>query len=71
MPLIKRYVSLSTITGVLFLCAGMRDLFVPGFLSISPRVPDPDEAAVYIIIGLMFFGLAAARKKATDRSPVA
>lgn len=63
MQRIRRYLSLPAITGMLFVCAGARDIFAPGFLSISPRAPSADEAAVYITIGLMFLGVAMARKR--------
>jgi len=56
----KRIRWLSKLTAALFLCAGVRDMFAPGFMSISPRMPDTGESAAYIIIGLLFFSAPAA-----------
>lgn len=62
---LRQHLSVPALAGALFLFAGARDLFAPGFLSISSRTPGADEAAVYVIIGVMFIAAARApRKKA-------
>jgi hypothetical protein len=54
------------IVGLLFLFTGLRDLFLPGFLTISHSTVSATSVAIYLAVGAFFVGsasLAAFRAK--------
>jgi hypothetical protein len=66
--------------GVLMVTAGLRDLFAPGFASISPRIPTTGDVVGDFVTAAAFFAVAAfsrtryldhARKSKLDTKPVA
>jgi phage-related protein len=46
------------VAGVLGLIAGLRDIFVPGFFSMSPRMPTKIDIIMQLISGVSFFAVA-------------
>ena len=55
----KTAVWLNTLVGLLFVLAGIRDLFAPGFFSISGRPVNSRDAGVNIAIGIVFIVLGS------------
>jgi hypothetical protein len=54
------------VVGVLFLLAGLRDLLLPGFLTISHSTVSATGAATYLAVGaffVVFAGQAAIKAK--------
>lgn len=47
------------VAGVLGIFTGLRDIFAPGFLNISPRIPGQTDIIVQFAVAAMFFVLAA------------
>jgi hypothetical protein len=47
--------------GIVFLAAGFRDLYRPGFLTLNAAVPSRTEVGVAMALGLMLIGIAAFR----------
>ncbi len=45
--------------GVLGVTAGLRDLFAPGFISMSPRFPSTGDIIGQFVVALTFFAVAA------------
>ena len=45
--------------GVLGVTAGLRDLFAPGFISMSPRIPGTGDIIGQFVIAAALFALAA------------
>ena len=46
------------LAGVLALIAGLRDLFAPGFFSMSPRVPSDTDIIMQFVVAVTFFAVA-------------
>jgi hypothetical protein len=61
MKINKAAAYLGAIAGLMFLAAGLRDIFAPGFFSISPTPPDPTSIALTLFVGVVFLGFAAAQ----------
>jgi hypothetical protein len=61
----RKQLIFTVLTGVLFLLAGLRDIFFPGFLSISSR---PSDGTGSLTAGLVFLALAARRWSHSARS---
>lgn len=49
------------LAGIVFIIAGVRDVFFPGFLTLNTAVPSRTEVAVAFAIGLFFIAVAAFR----------
>ena len=49
------------LAGLIFLFAGFRDLYRPGFLTLNSGVPSKAEIGVAMGLGLFFVGVAAFR----------
>ena len=47
------------LAGVLYVIAGMRNIFAPGFFNVSPRIPSKGEIVVQFVLAGTFFALAA------------
>jgi hypothetical protein len=58
------------IIGALFLGAGVRDMVAPGFLSISPKIPDSATTSTRIILGLLSFGAALVVMRRRFKQPL-
>ena len=52
---------LLAVAGLLFLIAGFRDLYRPGWLTLNSHVPSRAEIGLAMGIGLFFLGTAAFR----------
>ncbi len=64
---------LLVVAGLLFLIAGFRDLFRPGWLTLNDRIPSKTEIAIAMGLGLFFLGVAGFRainSKPRDRDNV-
>jgi hypothetical protein len=48
-----------SLAGVLYVIAGLRDIFAPGFFSVSPRIPGKADIVIQFILAGTFFALAA------------
>jgi uncharacterized membrane protein HdeD (DUF308 family) len=46
------------LAGVLAVIAGLRDLFAPGFFSMSPRLPTNSDIIGQFVIAVTFFAVA-------------
>jgi hypothetical protein len=49
------------LAGVIFLLAGLRDLFFPGVLTLNSGLPSKADVVISMALGLFFVGLAAFR----------
>ena len=58
------YVVWLSAAGILFLAAGLRNIFAPGFLSISPAHPG---GTLPIAVGVFFVGLAVVQSRRPAR----
>lgn len=45
--------------GVLAVIAGLRDLFAPGFISVSPRIPGTGDIIGQFVVAAALFAVAA------------
>lgn len=45
--------------GVLGVTAGLRDLYAPGFISMSPRIPGTGDIIGQFVMAAAFFAMAA------------
>jgi len=52
---------LFAISGLCFIGAGLRDLFVPGFLTLNTEPTSKSQIGIAMAIGLVFIGVAAFR----------
>ncbi len=64
----KTMMWLSIVAGVLWILAGMRDLFAPGFFSISGRTASGSSVALNFAIGIMFLVVAVSSQAARSHS---
>lgn len=58
------------VVGVLYVIAGMRDIFAPGFLNMSPRIAGNGGIVVQFILAGVFFGLAALNYKMQNQASI-
>jgi hypothetical protein len=49
--------------GVLFVITGLRDIYAPGFFSMSPRMPGTGDIIGNFVAALAFFGVAVLSAK--------
>jgi hypothetical protein len=59
MRLKKLTVGLFILAGVLYVVAGLRDLYAPGFFNISPRIPSRMDIVIQFVLAATFFVLAS------------
>lgn len=52
---------LLAVAGLLFLIAGFRDLYRPGWLTLNDRTPSRTEIGIAMGLGLFFVGVAGFR----------
>ena len=52
---------LLAVAGLLFLFAGLRDLYRPGWLTLNNRTPSRSEIGIAMGLGLVFLGIAGFR----------
>jgi hypothetical protein len=57
----KRQNLLLILAGLVFLAAGFRDRFLPGFLTFNRAVPSREDVAIAMTLGLAFLAVAAFR----------
>jgi hypothetical protein len=55
--------------GVLYLIAGLRDIFAPGFFNISPRIPSSSDIAMQFVLAGVFLAMAAFTKTQNQARP--
>jgi hypothetical protein len=61
----RKQLIFTVLPGVLFVLAGLRDFFLPGFLCISSH---PSDGRVNLVVGVAFVALALWRWKHPTRS---
>jgi hypothetical protein len=49
------------LAGIVFLAAGFRDRFLPGFLTFNRATPSREDVAIAMTLGLTFLAFAAFR----------
>ena len=57
MKLQKLTVGLFILTGVLFVTAGLRDIFAPGFFNVSPQVKSKGDIIFEFVAAVTFFAV--------------
>jgi uncharacterized membrane protein HdeD (DUF308 family) len=55
------------LAGVLYVIAGLRDIFAPGFFNMSPHIPSKGDIAMQFILAGVFFAMAALYHKMKDQ----
>jgi len=63
MKLNKIAVWSSLFAAVLFVLAGLRDWFAPGFFNISPQIPGKGQIISNFALAIVFFVLAATMRR--------
>ena len=58
------------LAAVLYVIAGLRDIFAPGFFNISPHVPDKSEIILQFALAAVFLALAASFSRTRHRDGV-
>lgn len=53
--------------GVLYIIAGLRDIFAPGFFNISPQVPSKGSIAMQFLLGGVFLAVAVLTHKTKNQ----
>lgn len=67
MKLKKTAVWLSLFAGVLYTSAGLRDIFAPGFLNMSPQVPSRGGIVMQFLLAGLFLAMAALTNKTKNQ----
>jgi hypothetical protein len=55
------------VAGVLYVIAGLRDIFAPGFFNMSPHVPDKSGIILQFALAATFLALAASFRRTQHR----
>jgi hypothetical protein len=55
------------VAGVLYVIAGLRDIFAPGFFNMSPHVPDQSGIILQFALAATFLALAASVHRTQHR----
>jgi hypothetical protein len=69
MKLKKISVWLFLLAGVLYVIAGLRDIFAPGFFKVSPAVPGKSEIAFQFLLAGTFLALAGLTHLGNKKTP--
>lgn len=68
MRLKKITVWLFLFAGVLYVIAGLRDIFAPGFFKVSPGLPSKSEIAIQFLLAGVLLALAALTNIIKDKA---
>lgn len=58
---------LFALAGIVFLFAGFRDVYFPGFLTLNTSPSSKGEVTIAFVLGLFFIGFAGTRAIRTER----
>lgn len=58
------------LAGVLYVIAGLRDIFAPGFFKVSPQVPGTGDIILQFVLAGTFLALAALLRKTKTQADV-
>lgn len=59
-----------SLAGVLYIIAGLRDIFAPGFFKASPQIPSRFDIVVQFLLAAMFFALAGLTRLGQNQTRV-
>ena len=68
MKLKKLQCGLFLFAGVLYTIAGLRDIFAPGFLNMSPRIPSRGGIVMQFVLAGVFLAMAVLTNKTKESS---